>query len=361
MAPPPPGSRVLITGVTGYIGFHILLDALRAGWTVLGTSRSQARLDNLASNPAVLAAVSTPSSLELIQAPDSDDEAEQRAFFTAALRGITHVVHTAAPLPLPHANPTAGVLRPTIAGARALLAALAAAQPPPSRLVVTSSFLATLSPYPPDPTIRVTPETRAPAPSEHALADVGEDPITAYRLGKGVVLRLLDEYAAESSTDVVIVFPGFVHGGHEGARTMAEFDVSTMFLMRSLVTGVRAPMGRVGGAIHIKDTAAVHVAALDEERVPRAGDGKPTSLGATIPVVYDDTWGIVQKHFPEAVAAGVFTQGSEETWASGWDSTQTEKLLGMKFRSYEEMVVDFAKKYIELLPKSSAGHEDVLS
>ncbi|KAI0593788.1 hypothetical protein F4775DRAFT_576533 [Biscogniauxia sp. FL1348] len=237
--------------------------------------------------------------------------------------------------------------------ARELIAAVEAAEPPIRRLVVTSSCLANTASYPPDPTVRVTPDTRtAAAPA--AEAEAGMDHFTAYRLAKQVILGLLDEYAARArdATDVVLVFPGFVHGGYEGARSADELGASLLPLMRKLVTGVQMSDPRFGAAIHIKDVAAVHVAALDEARVPRARTGKPTNLGATIPVVYNETWGIVEKHFPEAVAAGIFTQGSQETWASGWDSTETEKLLGMKYRSYEEMVVDFAKQYIELTAKT---------
>lgn len=42
-----PGSRVLVTGATGYIGTHIVDQFLQAGYNVVGTSRSAAKADNI--------------------------------------------------------------------------------------------------------------------------------------------------------------------------------------------------------------------------------------------------------------------------------------------------------------------------
>jgi nucleoside-diphosphate-sugar epimerase len=41
------GSRVLVTGVTGFIGTHVADQLLKAGYKVTGTARSQAKADTL--------------------------------------------------------------------------------------------------------------------------------------------------------------------------------------------------------------------------------------------------------------------------------------------------------------------------
>ncbi|KAI1495506.1 hypothetical protein F5X99DRAFT_136683 [Biscogniauxia marginata] len=355
MASPLPNSRVLITGVTGYIGFHVLLGALRAGWAVRATSRSQDKLDALASHPVVRATGPAVALLELVKAPAFDEEAELLEFYKGVLRGVTHIIHAAAPLGHPELDSDSQILRPLIASIKGLIPAIEATDPPIRRLIVTSSIMANLDGYPPDPTTRVTPETRTELPSAEALAAPNKRSIRAYQLGKRIILDIVDDFARRSrTTDVVNIFPGYVHGGNDGATNLQELDASILFYMRLILTGVSLPAPRVNCAIHIKDTTAVHLAALDETKVPRTL-GKSANLGVTIPVDHNDSWAIVEKHFPDAVAAGIFTRGSEQMMMCRWDATETEKRLGMKFRSYEEMVVDFAKQYLELLAQSQSG------
>lgn len=42
-----PGSRILVTGTTGYIGAHVADQFLQAGYHVIGTSRSAAKAENI--------------------------------------------------------------------------------------------------------------------------------------------------------------------------------------------------------------------------------------------------------------------------------------------------------------------------
>jgi nucleoside-diphosphate-sugar epimerase len=41
------GSRILVTGTTGYIGAHVVDQFLQAGYVVIGTSRSAAKAENI--------------------------------------------------------------------------------------------------------------------------------------------------------------------------------------------------------------------------------------------------------------------------------------------------------------------------
>ena len=72
-----------------------------------------------------------------------------------------------------------------------------------------------------------------------------------------------------------------------------------------------------------------------------------STLG-TQSVVYDDAFDIVKEHFPTAVQNGVFSKGaSQPTLAVKWDAKETETRFGMRFITFEDMVVDVAGQYLE--------------
>lgn len=75
-----------------------------------------------------------------------------------------------------------------------------------------------------------------------------------------------------------------------------------------------------------------------------------------------DSIEIVKKRFPEAVQDGrVPADGTQPTKKLLVDTSRTEKVLGIKFRSYEEQVVSVTEHYLELLEKAGGKVEVVAS
>ena len=67
---------------------------------------------------------------------------------------------------------------------------------------------------------------------------------------------------------------------------------------------------------------------------------------------WDDTKRYAEKHFPEAVNSGLLPNtGSIPSMTMKFDVSKTEKQLGIKARSFEEMVVDVVGQYVELAEK----------
>lgn len=101
-------STFLITGASGLIGFRILLNALEAGHDVRYTVRSEEKANIVSSNPAVQK-LGAGDRLSAIVISDSTVDGA----FDSALEGVTHIIHTGSPVPMPHFDPKTQIFEPT--------------------------------------------------------------------------------------------------------------------------------------------------------------------------------------------------------------------------------------------------------
>ncbi|KAI0446172.1 putative cinnamoyl-CoA reductase [Xylaria telfairii] len=326
---------LLITGATGFVGFHVLLKALEGGWAVRAAVRSTSKSDFIANHPKITA-LNRSDRLSFVEVPDICD---QNAY-DEAIKNVTHIIHLASPLPSPFLDPLTGIYEPNINSVTAMLRA-AAKQPSVQKLVITSSVFGN-SPFPPDST-HITADFRVPN-----LPGPFDSMMPAYWGGKIAATNAIDTFAKEEkpSFDITVVFPGFVFGRDYRALAAEDFVSSTNRILLGVITGQASPAPMPAGAVHVDDVANIHILAL--------GHGVPRNIGSTVPHVFEDAWDIVAKHFPKAVETGVFTKGSQPTIPVNWDASQTEVDLGLKFKTWEDMVVDAAGQYLELSGKEKA-------
>ena len=87
---------VLITGVSGYIGLHCAVEALRAGYRVRGSVRSSSKEDEV--RETLSAASIDLTNLEFVELDLTSDEG-----WSHAADGCTFVLHVASPFTI--ANP----------------------------------------------------------------------------------------------------------------------------------------------------------------------------------------------------------------------------------------------------------------
>jgi UDP-glucose 4-epimerase len=83
-----------ITGITGYIGFKTLLDALGRGYHVRGVVRSNRHVTELRAKSSLVDECHTTGQLEFA---DVSDFLDQRRWLEV-LDGITAIIHLASPL-----------------------------------------------------------------------------------------------------------------------------------------------------------------------------------------------------------------------------------------------------------------------
>ncbi|PKP73441.1 MAG: hypothetical protein CVT84_13555 [Alphaproteobacteria bacterium HGW-Alphaproteobacteria-6] len=126
---------VFVTGASGFVGKHVVLDLLRAGHAVRASVRGPAMADQV--RRAVLPHL-------------GDDPGERLNFVTldltrdegwaAAMAGCSALLHTASPFPIAQPKDPDEVIRPAVDGTRRALAAAVAAGI--DRVILTSSTVA---------------------------------------------------------------------------------------------------------------------------------------------------------------------------------------------------------------------------
>ena len=328
--------NLLVTGVTGFIGFKVLLGALREGYIVRAAVRSTEKSKTLSSHPKILA-LGVPDKLSFVEVPDICRDGA----YDEAIKGVSYVIHHASPLPSPFLDPQTGIYEPNVKSVNTMLQS-ALNEPSVKKLVITSSVFAN-SPFPPDPTKEITAESRVPD-----VPGPFDSMLPAYMAGKIAALNATDRFVKDKqpSFAIVNVFPGFVFGWDDRALSVQDINAGTNRILLASITGQSAEGPMPAGATHVSDAAKVHLLALKE--------GVAKDIGVTAVHQFNDAWNVVEKHFPKAVADGVFTQGNQPTVPVNWNAHKTEVDSGFNFKTYEDMVVDVADQYLELSGKEKA-------
>lgn len=128
----PKGSLILVTGASGFIGAHIVNEALKAGYRVRGTSRSQERADytnKVFDNPDYTTTVVA--------------DVQKAGIWDTAVEGVDAVIHVATDVSF---NPDPNiVVKPTEEGVKNILRS-AKRSSTVKRFVLTSSAAAAVLP-----------------------------------------------------------------------------------------------------------------------------------------------------------------------------------------------------------------------
>lgn len=240
--------RVLVTGISGFIGGQVALQLLAAGHEVRGSVRDGARAERVR---AVLAGHGADiSRLEIVTLDLLED-----AGWTAAMAGVDYLQHVASPLLVEAPADPALLIRPAVEGTRrALAAALAAGV---RRVVLTSSVAAVTYGHP--------RERSAPFTGADWSAVAGGD-VTAYSESK--TRAELEAWAVMEAAgrrdDLVAVNPAVVLG------PLLDDDpgVSAQLVLALLDGSMPALAGFHFGIVDVRDVAALQLQAMLQ---PRAG------------------------------------------------------------------------------------------
>jgi dihydroflavonol-4-reductase len=229
-------NRVLLTGVTGYIGQHCAAELLRQGYEVVGTIRSHAKADATRIAIAKVAPVDRLSFVEV--------DLLSKTGWAEAMKGCTFVMHVASPFVLAQPKDENEMIVPAVEGTQRVIAAAQRARV--KRLVLTSSTFAIIAG-------KDSGRYGTDSWSETS-ADIG-----AYAKSKTLAERAAWEAVKGSDMELTVVNPGAVFGPSLGAA----MDGQSVTMMTAMINGKMPMLPDMSmGMVDVRDVARLHVKAM---------------------------------------------------------------------------------------------------
>lgn len=177
--------RILLTGITGYIGQHCAAELLKQGYEVVGTIRSRVKAE---ATQTALAKVAPVERLRFAEADLMSDSG-----WAEAMRGCSFAIHVASPFFLAEPKNENELITPAVEGTKRVVAA--SQQAGVKRLVLTSSTFAIIA----------GKESGRYGPSD--WSDTNSN-IGAYAKSKTLAERAAWEAAKGGAMELTVINPG---------------------------------------------------------------------------------------------------------------------------------------------------------
>ncbi|KAI8716744.1 Epimerase domain-containing protein [Fusarium sp. LHS14.1] len=301
----PKGSTVLVTGVNGFVGSHVVDQFLFHGFKVRGTVRDVARhawLTKLFEKKHGI------GNFELVSVPNM----AANGAFDDVVKGVSAVIHTASVLTM---NPDPNKMIPdSVAGAVAALKA-AYSEPGVKRFVFTSSSAATAWFEHGQPAMTITEDTWNKAAVEAAWADPPYEPQrapTVYAASKTQAEQEIWKFHRENrlkhpKLTVNTVLPSVIFGksldrANQGCPSSSALPVALWEGKVEPPHMVLAPQYFV----NVQDVARLHVAGAT---LPEVGDRRIFAFAEHFS--WDSILEIMRRHSPERKFIENFSGGQD--------------------------------------------------
>ena len=265
--------NVLITGASGFIGAHCIIQLLESGYKVRGTVRNLSRVPALTEMFA--RHTDKVNHLSFVQADLlSDDGWEEAA------AGCTYLMHVASPVPTTLPKHEDDIIVPARDGTlRALQAGMAAGV---KRVVLTSSIAA----------ICYGHRDNSKTFTESDWSIINRPDVMAYPKSKTIAEQAAWDLIKESKTDMelVTVNPGLVLG-----PALEKDFGSSLEVVKKMMNGELPGAPKIGWPIvDVRDVADMHLKAMVH---PEAGGQRFICANETMWML--DIAMVLQRHFPK--------------------------------------------------------------
>ncbi|HOZ26849.1 MAG TPA: aldehyde reductase [Hyphomonadaceae bacterium] len=335
-------AHVLVTGASGFLAQHLILQLLASGHSVRGTLRSMKRADEVRS---VLAKFDPRAKdIAFVEADLSSD-----AGWDDAVLNCDFVQHVASPFPATHPKDEMELIRPARDGALRVLKAAKAAGV--KRVVMTSSMAAIAYGHGDD---------RAEVSDETMWSNPDGPDNTPYTKSKTVAERAAWDYVngEGQGLELVTINPT----GIMGPALSADVSTSLEIPIR-LLNGKTPGLPRLGFSfVDVRDVAECHVKAME---IPEAAGERFLATEGFL--WFSEAAAILRKAFPAydkkipkrnlpdwvlkmmAKFQPVYQQTVTELGRTRKASNaKASRVLGVKFRTAEEALIASARSLIDL-------------
>ena len=273
------------------------------------------------------------------------------ASFRDAVRGVDGIIHVASPFTYDTSNNEEELVKPAIAGVKAVLQAAEQENKEGGkvkRVVITSSFAAVLDAgRKAPPRFTYTAADWNPLSYEEAVSSE-TSAVVAYRGSKKFAELAAWEFVKEHnpSFDIVTLCPPMTFGpvAHP-VESLEKLNESNAMLWR-VASGKELPVARVPFWVDVRDLAGAHVEALFRAE---AG-GKRFVVASPEKFSYGIVKDIVKSDFPWGegrVAEG--EQAVEDSYDLDGETAGRE--LGVGYKSFRETVRDFVEQAVKMEEK----------
>lgn len=262
--------KILVTGASGFIGSHCILDLLNNGYEVRGTVRKLDRAEKLRN---ILAKHHKGAAeLELVEATLTSTDG-----WAKAMQNCDGVFHVASPVPTIQPKDPNEVIEPARQGTLNVLSA--AKEVGIKRVILTSSVAA----------IHGSIKAKEHTYTAKDWSKIDDEKLNAYAASKTIAERAAWDFVTDGGPELATINPGMVMG----PALEADYGSSLEILVK-LMNGA-APMAPKLGfeIVDVRDVAALHRLAFEAPDAP----GQRFLCGAGFRW-FIDVANVLKKEFP---------------------------------------------------------------
>lgn len=234
--------RVLVTGGTGFVGGHCILQLLQKGYQVRTTIRAISRKTEVL-EMLKTGGITSFDDLEFIEADLTDD-----AHWGQAVEGCTYVLHVASPIHLQALKDENEMITPAVDGTLRVLKA--ARNAGVNRVVMTSNFGAVGYSH---------KDTSSPI-TEESWTDPYEKGLSAYNKSKVLAERAAWDFINQEggALELSVINPMGIFGPSLSADLSSGFEL----LKKMLDGSMKAIPNITLGIVDVRDVADLHIRAM---------------------------------------------------------------------------------------------------
>lgn len=253
------GKQVLVTGGSGFVGVHCILQLLEKGYKVKTTLRSMKRKDEVL-DMLREGGMNSFENLSFIEADLTKDNN-----WDEAVKGCDYVLHVASPFFLETPRHENEMILPAVEGTLRVLKA--AKNAGVKRVVLTSSFGAVGYSHK-DPSKLIT---------EESWTDPGDKSLSAYIKSKTLAEKAAWDFIAKEGggMELSVINPGAIFGPALGPDTSGSFEI-----VKKMLDGSTKALPRMDFSIvDVRDAADLHLRAMTD---PNANGQRFLALNTSV-------------------------------------------------------------------------------